>query len=483
MAVLGRGASTPSLVLPATVDGGWQRDVAFERSLRERERRELGPLRDARLPFSRESEAGLPVASFNTPRTATVGQLLTLNGNANSACQSPDNRVGRVAAISDRLIVVADTSNPPGGYTDAEYRDIATYWDSVIHPMDVENFGQPSNIGGYNRIIAFYTRAVNQLSPRGANFVIGGFFFQRDLFPKTNQPGFQGCAGSNEAEMMYLLVPDPTGVVNGNIRSKENVTRFNFGTLAHEFQHLINASRRLHLTPGGDNSEEVWLDEGLAHTAEELLFYRVAGLDANQNVTLTRITSTQTIRDAFNNYGLSNIIRLGDYLQAPSTNSPWAPNDQLSTRGAIWQFLRFVAGRTSDPAAFYRRLTDAPQSGVANLQANLPGALPDLLRDWSVAQLADDVATGLPSEFGFASWNFRSVVGGLRQNNGQPLFPTYPLPVRVLSSGAAIDFTVQGGGAAFHRFTVPAARTGLVTVQSNGGALPATARVAVVRLR
>nr|MCU0635285.1 hypothetical protein [Gemmatimonadaceae bacterium] len=231
------------------------------------------------------------------------------------------------------------------------------------------------------------------------------------------------------------------------------------------------------------NSEEVWLDEGLSHTAEELLFYRVAGLTERQNLDIQRILSTTTTRDAFNNYGLSNLVRLGEYLPNPSTNSPWAPNDQLSTRGAIWQFLRFVAARTSDPAAFYRRLADAPQSGIANLQANLPGPLPDLLRDWSVAQLADDVAPGLPVEYSFPSWNFRSVLGGLRQNNGQPLFPSYPLPVRVLTSGAALDFSLQGGGAAFHRFGVPASRTGLVTVQTNGGAMPSTARVAVVRLR
>lgn len=481
-----RAASSDAIVAAASAasamrEATWPRDEGFEQRLRAIERQELAPLRTAR-PVT-DTDDQLPFRSFNTPRTATVGQILTLNANASSACQSPDNRGGRVVAIGDKIIVVADTANPSGGYTDDEYRTIAAYWDSVIHPLDVQNFGEPSNIGGYGKIIAFYTRAVNQLTPRGANFVIGGFFFQRDLFPKTTRPGFSGCAGSNEAEMMYLLVPDPTGVVNGNVRDKARTTQFNYGTLVHEFQHLINAGRRLHVTPGGDDVETVWLDEGLAHTAEELLFYRVSGLDATQNLTLQRITATTPIRDAFNSFGLANMVRLGDYLQNPSGNSPWAPNDQLSTRGAIWQFLRFASARTSDIPAYYRRLADAPQSGIANLQANLPAPLPDLLRDWAIANLADDVAAGLPATVSFPSWNFRSVILGLRQSNGEPLFGAYPLPVRVLANNTPAEVTVQGGGAAFLRFSIPAARSGLITVQSNGGALPSTARTAVVRLR
>ena len=40
--------------------------------------------------------------------------------------------------------------------------------------------------------------------------------------------------------MFYLLVPDPDGTVNNNKRTKDEVTTLNLGTIAHEFQHLIN---------------------------------------------------------------------------------------------------------------------------------------------------------------------------------------------------------------------------------------------------
>ena len=65
-----------------------------------------------------------------------------------------------------------------------------------------------------------------------------------------------------------------------NKRSKAQVVTFTNGTVAHEYQHLINASRRMYVNGVGPNFEEKWLDEGLAHIAEELNFFRVAGLGA-----------------------------------------------------------------------------------------------------------------------------------------------------------------------------------------------------------
>ena len=53
--------------------------------------------------------------------------------------------------------------------------------------------------------------------------------------------------------------------------------------IAHEFQHLINAGRRMYVNNALD-FEDTWLDEGLAHVAEELLFYREAGLRPKGNI-------------------------------------------------------------------------------------------------------------------------------------------------------------------------------------------------------
>ena len=65
---------------------------------------------------------------------------------------------------------------------------------------------------------------MNKLTPRGSNGFIGGFFFERDLFPTTDntQLGLEGCAGSNFGEMFYVLAPDSLAQF-GDQRKKSDV--------------------------------------------------------------------------------------------------------------------------------------------------------------------------------------------------------------------------------------------------------------------
>src|SRR5262249_29249433 len=126
-------------------------------------------------------------------------------------------------------------------------------------------------------VIMFFTRAVNELTTAGSAGVVLGFFYSRDLLPKTVS-ATETCVGSNVGEMMYLLVPDTAGVVDGNKRTNAQVVAAADGTVAHEYQHMINAGRRYYVNGVGANWEERWLDEGLAHTAEELNFWRASGL-------------------------------------------------------------------------------------------------------------------------------------------------------------------------------------------------------------
>src|SRR5205823_6243099 len=145
-----------------------------------------------------------------------------------------------------------------------------------------------------------FTKEVNKLTPRGISGFIGGFFFERDLFPIADTPTLQGCAGSNVAEMFYVMVPDPTGVF-ADKRSKDDVLSNTIGTLAHEYQHLINAGRRLYVN-NADAFESVWLNEGLSHIAEELLYYRVVGRAPRQNIGITQIAIDTTSINNFNEF-------------------------------------------------------------------------------------------------------------------------------------------------------------------------------------
>jgi hypothetical protein len=226
----------------------------------------------APAPTASSSAAELPTPATVLQTLPRTGQLLRLNARVTSACDTVSSafRVGRVAAITERTIIVADTANPAGGFTDAEYRNFgrrSTRWPiRWTSPTSARRRTSTRN----SRVIVFFTRAVNEQTPRNVDYVVGGFFWERDLFPNNVARDKGGCAGSNAAELFYMLVPDPTGSINGHGRSKAYVNEQTVGTLAHEFQHLINASRRLYVTDT-DEYESVWLNEGLSHIAEELV--------------------------------------------------------------------------------------------------------------------------------------------------------------------------------------------------------------------
>ncbi|MGI9140602.1 MAG: Ig-like domain-containing protein [Gemmatimonadaceae bacterium] len=290
--------------------------------------------------------------SFFQEVTVTV-QPAQFNVNANSACSNPDLRSYKVEAQSEHLLIVSGLDNPPGGFTTADYQSFAATFESLVYPVVTQNFGLPADIDGNGKVIAFFTRAVNELTMENQPSVVGGFFFGRDLFPKVATSRLQACLGSNEAELFYLLVPDPTGVVNGNVRSVEQVRRLTIGVIGHEFQHLINSSRRLFINQGATYPETVYMEEGLSHIAEELIFYEASGgLTPKMNIGIDALRTSQTRLDAFNSYMISNAARFSRYLKDPTSNAPYQKDDDLETRGAIWSFLRYLADRGTPGTPF-----------------------------------------------------------------------------------------------------------------------------------
>ena len=406
------------------------------------------------------------------PSTAQVGQFVTLNANTESACSSPDLRTGRVAAVSKKAIIVADTSNPASGYTDADYASMASTFDNLVDPTDTKAFGSPTDIDGNGHVVLFFTRAVNELTPAKSTSYVAGFFYARDLFPSTPSPDFDACAGSNGGEMFYLLVPDPNGVVNGNKFTKDNVTRVVIATLGHEYQHLINASRRMYVNTDATDFEVTWLDEGLSHVAEELLFYAETGLAPRANIDATTLRSSSAYVDAFNEDAISNFSRLESYLGAPSSNSPFADNDDLATRGATWSFLRYAADHTgSDDGTTWYQLVNSTTTGVANLQRVFGTDLTALARDWATSVFADDVAS-TDARYQQPSWNLRSIFAALESTGA------YPLSTVALGA-SPMTMSVDGGSAAYLRFAVSAGQTATVQFST----LPSNVQLTLVRTR
>jgi hypothetical protein len=408
------------------------------------------------------------------PNAPTVGDLWNLN--VASGCSGGlDTRTGRVVSIGQHVIVVADTSNPAGGFTTAQYDSIRLEFDSLAYPVDTANFGGPTDLDTNERVVAFYTRAVNELSPPASSVVTLGYFTSRDLF--SSAPA--SCPRSNEGEMFYMLVPDPTGAVNSNVRTVPFVRGSTVGTMAHELQHLINASRRVYFESAG--LEEVWLNEGLSHIGEELIFYRTAvGLAPRANIVVGMLnTGPNASRRvvAFNTYANANFGRLRGWLQRPDTAGPVKNNDGLATRGATWAFLRYAADRRNgDDATLWYDLVNTPNTGTANLQDVL-GVDPNVwVRDFVSAMYADDAVAGIGPAQQVTSWNFRSMYGALASGFQNALVK------RDLANGVALTLSYsRGGGTAYTRFGVPTGGFAGVTALSAG--LPPTSPYALIVVR
>lgn len=437
----------------------------FERRLRRAEREQLSfaAARGARIARSRSI----------SPSASAVGDLIDLSTSA--SCSDPELATGRVEYIGERSIVVADTANPEG-MTPAAFARFGALFDTLLYPVVTEAFGEPAGLNGERKITIFFTRAVNELTESDARGYVGGYFWAGDLFPKTSSPPFAGCLSSNEREMFYMLTADPEGTINGNERSVEFVLNVSASTIAHELQHLINASRRLYINDA-DDFETSWLNEGLSHIAEELVYYHRAERGPGENIHIDDLRSTQQQVDAANDYAISNLLRLDSFLRDVQRQGPFQLDDDLETRGAIWQFLRYALDRhAGDDGAVLRALVDAKSTGMPNLTAALGADPADWFVDDAVALYADDAVVGLPARFRHPSWDFRSILGWINDDG-------YVVESRTLGDGQVLSVNLVGWGTGYVRFGVGPGRVGSVRVGTPEAPPPANVRMVLLRTR
>ncbi len=471
----------PGMLWGDPLEHGPSIDHAQHLGMREIEARELGPLVGA---ASTREPAAVSRRSHAASSVPAVGSLVEYNAQSQSACTDPIYRTGRVEAVSQRAVVVADTMNPSGGFDTAYYQSIALTYDTLVAPVTEEGFGSPSDIDANGRVILFFTQEVNRLAQAGGNQFVAGFFFSRDLFPR-DQPsgGLNRCEHSNEAEILYLLVPDPNGEAGSVSHTREEVERFTPSTLAHELQHLINAVKRLeNPQPAPNTFERIWLNEGLSHVAEERLFFRASGLSPRSNLDVPRIQAggARAVA-AFNEHQILNASRLRSYLRAPSSNSPYFHRDLVATRGAMWHFLRYAADRKGGAEEpFFRGLLTGTQRGFANLASAVgsQSMLEGWMADWSVSLYADSRVPGIPSRFRDASWNHPSILQALGQDSGG-----YPIDVVSLPSNGERQRTITAGGSAYVRFALNPGGSGAIEILDGTRSPPPSLRATLLRIR
>lgn len=267
---------------------------------------------------------------------------------------------GEVRFVSARAALYVDVSVLADLPDDLVAR-LAGLFDDPTFPVMTESYGQPSDVDGNGQVIILFTPIVNGLTPRGALGFAAGFFFGLDLL--VDQPN------SNKGEIFYLMVPDPGGQFS-DPRSLADVERVLPAILAHEFQHMIHFNERI-LKLGAERNDALWLSEGLAHAAEDVVGEHFAA----QGDPVTAFL-----------FQAENFGRAGLFLEGPSNSSliVGAGQADLEERGAAWLFVRYLQERFGGVAVL-RSVTQSTRSGIGNVTAVTGEQWAQLLADWGGA--------------------------------------------------------------------------------------------------
>ncbi|MBZ9752220.1 hypothetical protein K7W42_15295 [Deinococcus sp. HMF7604] len=421
------------------------------------------------------------------PGTPTVGDQVVIN--AASGCNAaPDLRTGTVRVVGPNVVLISDNANPAGGPQvigspgTPGYQDVVNSFTNQIWPAVTGSFGLPEDADNNNRIVLFFTSAVNarfaQGTLPGPNTGLQGFSDARDEFPITT------CTSSNVGEIIYLLAADLTGSINNNTVNVANTIQYGTQVTARELGRIINNSRRVRTT--GAPLEEAWLDQGLADIAAELSFYRASGVtpggaDASKpgltprlNIALTDVngvaagTAASVRTAAFNTFANIDFTLYRPFLTNPNQTGPYWTTNTLAARGATWNFLRYAADRYvtttgNTEANFWTALINSNTTGLANLQ-NVIGTNPiTWMNDWAVATYADDAVAGIAPIFNSPSWNYRSLLialGGFPPNAGANR------SARTLVSGTPYTRTYEKTSTNYLLARVGANQQGGITVSS-----------------
>lgn len=387
----------------------------FEARLRERERQLINSVGGAVNAKPQSSRI------MACPTPARVGDRCTFQ-----VLNKDDKFVSVTAelkAISDRALLYGDVNSPVNGLSTADYQTLGRTFDDPVYAAVSAAFGQVTDQDSNTRIVILLTPVVNELTPRGSSGFIAGFFYGCDLVSRSV------CSGSNGGEIFYTMTADPGGQFSDS-RSVNAVLRALPPVLGHELQHMIHFGQR-------QSTDALWLSEGLAHHAEDIVadVYESRG-DAS--------TATQ--------FRSQNYLRANRYLRDPAFTSLIAESGSgsLEMRGAAWLFVKYLVGQQG--SGILRSITQSTESSVTNVVRQTGKSWSTLLANWAVALYADNApelmgATVRP-EYTFPNINLRAALADLTTYPLRPTAQTYA------------DFVV--------RETIPASSQFYLTVQANG---------------
>lgn len=390
----------------------------FDRHLREEfEKRASAadgtvPVRPARKDVD-VSKAPAQWRQFNVLNTAVGSPYLAANYDRVTAMLRYDGTHCLIYSDVDTLAT--------GNLADADYLVFGQRFDAQIYESNTTNFGIDDDIDNNGKVIVLVSGIINGLPKTDPSweeepiYFIGGFFLATDLF----EPGDFGLQENttNEAEIFYMIAADPDGEYLGSDFkfSTEFVAKENLKTLAHEHQHLISMSRRI-FDQGLGFIQHTWLEEGMAHMAEDL-FSRLSGDDEMNG---------------------SNVGRANLFLTKPDTTSLEHASAPLRQRGGIYLFMRYLGDRFGDQ--IYKGIVQSKCLGRACIEAITGENFYETVGDFLTTLYLSGRGVTADDKYNFSSLD---------------LADFDPLLVRSRTASASVSGTVKRTSGEYYLFTNP----------------------------
>jgi hypothetical protein len=347
--------------------------------------------------------------------------------------------------IGDHTEIWVDDRTPAQNAPVDLLETVGSRFDDETYDIDRAAFGEESDIDGNGRVLILLTPTVNALNTQetvDAGVVVLGFFFGADLFTPED-----GALFSNQGEIFFAIVPDPTMQFSPADFPVEGIENDINPIFAHEFEHMISANQ--HLLERNGPFEETWLDEGLAHHAETL-----------------------------NGFPIQNRLRSALYLDEPEVTSLVAGDDTLERRGAAWLFVQYLVDRFGED--ILGALVQTRLIGVPNVEQATNGSMPFLFHEWTSALFLDGISDD--PLFLFTSLDIRTEFNLARQQLEEELGVFLGILDRTLgppTAAATLRREVSGLAAGYFEIGASGAGARTIVFDPDG---PANLQTAVFRI-
>lgn len=430
----------------------------FELNLRRAER-EL-----AQSPLRRLGAVSLPPAA-----PPAVGDRDSFNVCASTACTAFTRVGATVKYAGNPGVIYLDDHQVAGAETfdAADLQNFGELFDNYLYATDTTAFGRESDINNDQHVAILVTPAVNRLTTDCTNGRIIGYSFSNDLIPFS--------PGSNAREMFYTITTSPATQQCGAV-TRASALEALPPTLIHELQHMISFNQHVLLRNGND--QDVWLNEGLSHFAEELGW---------------RTVPASRCGDCYSEFAGGDVSNAYAYLNNPELQyliAPESGDGTLPQRGAAWLFLRWLADHFAADSVlgteFTRGMEQSSVVGAVRISQVTGVEFPVLVGEWQMANWTDDLP-GFPQDgiLTYRSWDFRSVYAA---NYPAVFSKVFPLTPDSTTGAYSHPGTLPAGSGRTVRYKLPAGSAG-VTIRmagtTAGGALTAAIVpwLAVVRVQ